>query len=75
MYNAGSLTGLLNGQPVRASTDPVTGVVSMSLYGLFLSTGFISPPLYRVLKVVSVVLIGCSVMVTNLLDISHLDLY
>ena len=76
MYNVGSLLALRNDQPAWASTDPVMGVVGMSLYGLFLSAGLMkSPTLYRVLMAVAVVVLGYTGVLTHLLNIGHLELY
>ena len=76
MYNVGSLLTLRNGQPAWASTDPVMGVVGMSLYGLFLSAGLMkSLTLYRVLMVVAIFMLGYSGVLAHLLNIGHLKLY
>jgi len=76
MYNVGSMLALRNGQPGWASTDPVMGVISMSLYGLFLSAGLMKRLiLYRVLMVVAIVVLGYGGVLTHLLNIGHLDLY
>lgn len=76
MPSWGSLLALRNGQPAWASTDPVMGVVGMSLVGLFVAAGlFKNLILYRVLMAIAVVLAGYGGIVAHLLNIGHLDLY
>lgn len=76
MYNVGSLLALRNGRPAWASTDPLLGVVGMSLYGLFLSSGLMkTPTFYRVLMGVSIVLFGYTGVLTHVLNFGHLDQY
>ena len=76
MYNVGSLLALGNDQPAWASTDPVMGVVGMSLYGLFLSTGLMKNlTVYRVLMIVAIIVLGYSGVLTHLLNFGHLELY
>ena len=76
MYNVGSLLALRNGRPAWASTDPVMGVVGMSLFGLFLSAGLMkSLTLYRVLMVVAIFMLGYSGVLAHVLNFGHLDQY
>lgn len=76
MYNVGSMLALRSGQPGWASTDPVMGVVGMSLYGLSLSAGLMkSLILYRVLMAVAIVVLGYGGVLTHLLNFGHLELY
>jgi hypothetical protein len=76
MYNVGSLLAQRSGLPAWASTDSVTGVASVALYGLFLSAGLMkSLTLYRVLMAASVVLFGYGGVIVHLLNIGHLELY
>ena len=76
MYNVGSLLALRNGEGAWAATDPVMGVLGMSLYGLFLTSGLMQKPtLYRVLMGASVALLGYGGVITHLLNIGHLELY
>jgi len=71
-----SLLALRNGRPAWASTDPPLGVVGMSLYGLFLSSGLMkTPTFYRVLVGVSIVLFGYTGVLTHVLNFGHLDQY
>ena len=76
MYNVGSLLALRKDQPGWASTDPVMGVVGMSLYGLFLSAGLTRRlTLCRVLMAVAIVVLGYGGVLTDLLNFGHLELY
>jgi len=76
MYNVGSLLAQRSGHPAWASTDAVTGVAGVALYGLFLSTGLLrNLTLYRGLMAFSVVSLGYGGIVVHLLNIGHLELY
>lgn len=76
MYNVGSLLAQRSGQAAWASTDAVTGVAGVALYGLFLSAGLLKNlTLYRALMAFSVVSLGYGGIVVHLLNIGHLELY
>jgi hypothetical protein len=76
MYNVGSLLAQRSGLPGWASTDAVTGVAGVALYGLFLSAGLMKRlTLYRVLMAASVIVFGYGGVVVHLLNIGLLDLY
>nr|WP_319394501.1 hypothetical protein [uncultured Desulfobacter sp.] len=76
MYNVCSLLAQRNGQQAWASTDAVTGVAGVALYGLFLGSGLMkNPTLYRLLMAVSVVLFGYGGVIVHLLNIRQLELY
>ena len=76
LYNVFSLLAQRNGQQAWASTDAVTGVAAVALYGLFLSAGLMkSPTLYRILMAASVILFGYGGVIVHLLNIGHLELY
>ena len=76
MYNVGSLLAVRSGQTPWASTDAVVGVATVSLYGLFLSSGLMKNlTLYRVLMTISVILFGYGGVITHLLNVGHLELY
>jgi hypothetical protein len=76
MYNVCSLLAQRNGQQAWASTDAVTGVAFVALYGLFLSAGLmknLTP--YRILMAVSVILFGYGGVIVHILNMGHLELY
>jgi hypothetical protein len=76
MYNVLSLLAQRYGQQAWASTDAVTGVAAVALYGLFLSTGLmknLTP--YRILMSLSVVLFGYGGVIVHLLNADQLELY
>lgn len=76
LYNLGSLYALEQGQPAWSVTDPVFGLVSMSVYGLLLSTAaYRDIRLYRGCMLVAVVLMGYGGVATHLLNWSHLEGY
>ena len=76
MYNVGSLLAQRSGLPAWASTDAVTGVAGVALYGLFLSSGLMkSLTLYRILMAASLVLFGYGGVILHLLNIGHLEVY
>lgn len=76
MYNVGSLVAQQNGLLAWASTDAVTGIAGVALYGLFLSTGLMKKLIfYRGLMVVSILLFGYGGVIVHLLNIGQLELY
>lgn len=76
MYNVGSLLAQRSGLPAWASTDALTGIAGVALYGLFLSSGLMkSLTLYRVLMAAAVVLFGYGGVIVHLLNFGHLELY
>ncbi len=76
MYNVGSMLSIRIGLQDFATTDPVFGVVGMSLYGLFLSSGLLkTQSLYRILMGISVLMLGYGGIVVHLMNVTHRDLY
>jgi len=76
MYNVCSLQAQRGGLQAWASTDAVTGVASVALYGLMLSTGLMKKlSLYRLLMAISVILYGYGGVLTHLLNAGQLELY
>lgn len=76
MYNVGSLLVIRNGEPAWASTDALFGVVSMSVYGLCLSTGLLKNlRLYRLLMGLLVILLGYGGVITHILNFGKMELY
>jgi len=76
MYNVCSMLAVRNGQAAWASTDAVTGVAGVALYGLFLSAGLMKTlTLYRLLMWAAVVVIGYTGVVTHILNYGHFELY
>ncbi|MCT4588840.1 MAG: hypothetical protein N4A71_13510 [Carboxylicivirga sp.] len=76
MYNVGSLIAVRNGHQAWASTDALVGILIMSLYGLFISTGLLkSIKLYRVVMGVFVLLLGYGGVISHLLNYGNMELY
>jgi hypothetical protein len=76
MYNVGSIYALQNGLPAWGTTDPVAGIASVAMYGLFLSAGLLrNLILYKLLMFISIVLFGYGGIVVHLLNIGHIELY
>lgn len=76
-YNAVSYVAVLMGRPRFSATDPITGAVSMAVYGLFLVPGALRwLKTYRVLMLVALLVFGYGGVVKHILNlISDPSLY
>ena len=69
-YNVVSLYLTLQGKPALAPTQPVLGMISMSIYALCLIPGFLRKIiLYRVLMGLAIVWLGYGGIVTHIINI------
>ncbi|MGD0857671.1 MAG: hypothetical protein ABSA18_18025 [Dehalococcoidia bacterium] len=69
-YNGISFFLTAMGKQPLASTSPVLGFISMLVYGLFLVSGFLRKiVLYRILMIVSVIVLGYGGVVQHIINI------
>lgn len=69
-YNAVSYGAVAMGKPRLSTTEPVTGAISMAIYGLFLIPGALRwIKTYRVLMVIAVLVFGYGGVVKHIINL------
>lgn len=75
-YNVMSIMMKRYGSGPLSYTNPVTGILAMLLFGLFLIPGLLHHGLlYRILMGVAVIVLGYSGVIVHLLNYQNLHLY